>query len=153
MSSGFPDDRRFWSGMSQKLLWLAGDFKVDNRIVPWDELIISNTILTELGHQLRRCRSPLRTSAEIRQELLRLHERWKKHSQGKNESYLEWARKNPLVWVEEEEPDEDIFMPSITGKSSSSSKGKSTAPSKGKSTSSSNGKGTSSSKGKSTSSS
>lgn len=149
MSSSFPDDRRFWSGMSRELLWLAGDFKVDNRIVPWDELISSDTLLTELSHQLYKCNFPLRTSTEIWQELLRLHERWKKHSEGKSESYLQWARKHPLLWVEEEESNEDIFMPSKTGKSFSSSKGKSTAPSKGKSTSSSKGKSNSSSQGQS----
>lgn len=126
-------------------MWLVGDFKVDNRIVPWDELISSDTLLTELSHQLYKCNFPLRTSTEIWQELLRLYERWKKHSEGKSESYLQWARKHPLLWVEEEESDEDIFMPSKTGKSSSSSKGKSTAPSKGKSTSSSKGKSNSSS--------
>ena len=146
MSSRFPDDRSFQLFMSEKLLRLASDFKVDNRVVPWDELISSDTLLTELGHALRRCGWPLRTHAEIRQELLRIHERWKQQ-QHKSESYLRGARKFPYLWIEEEDDYDDIFMPSITGKSSSSTKGKSTSSSKGKSTSSSRKKSTSSSKG------
>jgi uncharacterized membrane protein YgcG len=139
--------------MSEELLLLAIDFRVDNRLVPWDELIGSDTLLTELGYALTRSGPwPLRTSAEIRQELLRMHERWKKKC-SKSASYPEWATRPPFFWVYESEDEDDIFMPSVLGKSSSSSKGKNTSSSKGKSSSSSKGKSSSSSKGKSSSSS
>ena len=45
----------------------------DNRIVPWDELLSSDTLLNELGHPLSRCGWPVRTYEEIRKELLRLY--------------------------------------------------------------------------------
>ena len=65
------------------------------------------------------------------------------------------AEKNPFLWTEESEDEDDIFMPplpgaaSSKGKSSASSKGKSTASSKSKSSASSKGKSSTSSKGKS----
>jgi hypothetical protein len=124
--------------MSEQLLWLAGDFKVDERLVPWEDLISSDTLLTELGHRLRRCGWPLRNFAEIRQELLRLHERWKKQ-QCKSASFLEWAAKYPHIWIDKSDDEDDIFMPSTKVKSTSSSKGKSTSSLNGKSTSSSKG--------------
>ena len=47
--SGYPADRSFHRNMSQRLVWLAGDFRVDNRQIPWEELISSDTLLTQLG--------------------------------------------------------------------------------------------------------
>jgi hypothetical protein len=125
--------------MSERLLWLAGDFKVDNRIVLWDELISTDTLLNELGHALTRCGWPRRTFEEIRQELLRLRGRWNKQ-QYKSESYLRYAAKNPFLWSADSDDEDDIFMPSSNDKTTASSKGKSTASLKGKSTASSKGK-------------
>jgi hypothetical protein len=103
--------------MSEELLLLAIDFRVDNRLVPWDELIGSDTLLTELGYALTRSGPwPLRTAAEIRQELLRLQERWKKTC-SKSASYPEWATRPPLFWVYKSEDEDDIFMPSVVGSS------------------------------------
>jgi hypothetical protein len=57
--------------MAEALLLAAAEFKVDGRFVPWDELIESDTLLTELGYFLRRRGPwPLRTCTEIRQELV-----------------------------------------------------------------------------------
>ena len=47
----YPFDRSFHPGMSRTLLRLATDFRMDNRIVPWDELTGSDTIMNELAHQ------------------------------------------------------------------------------------------------------
>jgi hypothetical protein len=135
--------------MSRTLLSLVTDFRMDNRIVPWDELTGSDTIMNELAHQLRRSGWPERTYEEVRKELLRLHERWKKVVVPKSETFRRIAANNPSLWTEESEDEDDLFMPSTKGKSTASSKGKSTAPSKGKSTASSKGKSTASSKGKS----
>ena len=124
----------FHSGMSHDLLRLASNFKIDNRIVLWDELISSDTLLNELGHQVTRLGWPSKTYEEIRKELLRLHERWKKR-QHKSPSYLKIAAENTYLWTAESEDEDDIFMPSTKTKTTSSSKGKdkTTSSSKGKS--------------------
>ena len=56
--SGYPFDRSFHTGMSECLLRLAADFRVDNILVPWEELISSDTLLNELAHALSRCGWP-----------------------------------------------------------------------------------------------
>ena len=119
---------------------------MDNRIVPWDELTGSDTIMNELAHELRRSGWPERTYEEVRKEL-RLHERWKKVVEPKSETFRRTAANNPCLWTEESEDEDDIFMPPLPG--STSSKGKSSASSKGKSSASSKGKSSASTKGKS----
>ena len=152
--SHYPFDRSFHPEMSSTLLSLATDFRMDNRIVPWDELTVSDTIMNELAHEFRRSRWPERTYEEVCKELLRLHERWKKVVELKSETFRRTATKNPFLWTEESEDNDDIFMPPLSGsttskgKSSASSKGKSSASSKGKSSASTEGKRTASSKGK-----
>ena len=136
--SHYPFDRSFHPGMSSTLLRLATDFRMDNRIVPWDELTGSDTIMNELAHQLRRSGWPERTYEEVRQELLRLHERWKKVVEPKSETFRRTAEIHPFLWTEESEDEDDIFMPPLPG--SASSKGKSYASSKGKSSASMKGK-------------
>ena len=145
--SHYPFDRSFHPGMSSTLLRLATDFRMDNRIVPWDELTGSDTIMNELAHQLRMSGWPERTYEEVRKELLRLHDRWKKVVVPKSETFRRIAANNPCLWTEESEDEDDIFMPPLPG--SASSKSKSFASSKGKSTTSSKGKSSASSKGKS----
>ena len=144
--SHYPFDRSFHPGMTRILLRLATDFRMDNRIVPWDELTGSDTIMNELAHQLRRSGWPERTYEEVRKELLRLHDRWKKVVVPKSETFRRIAANNPCLWTEESEDEDDIFMPPLPG--SASSKGKSSS-SKGKVSASSKGKSSSSSKGKS----
>ena len=145
--SHYPFDRSFHPGMSRTLLRLATDFRMDNRIVPWDELTGSDTIMNELAHQLHRSGWPERTYEEVRKELLRLHDRWKKVVVPKSETFRRIAANNPCLWTEESEDEDDIFMPPLPG--SASSKGKSSSSSKGKVSASSKGKSSSSSKGKS----
>ena len=99
--SHYPFDRSFHPGMSSTLLRLAIDFRMDNRIVPWDELTGSDTIMNELAHELRRSGWPERTYEEVRQELLRLHERWKKVVEPKSETFRRTAEKHPFLWTEE----------------------------------------------------
>ena len=145
--SHYPFDRSFHPGMRRTLLSLATDFRMDNRVVPWDELTGSDTIMNELAHQLRRSGWPERTYEEVHKELLRIHERWKKVVVPKSESFRRLSGNNPLLWIGESEDEDDIFMPPLPG--SASSKGKSSSSSKGKVSSSSKGKSSSSSKGKS----
>ena len=121
-------------------MWCAADLRVDNKIVPWEELLSSDTLLNEVRHTLRRHGWPSRTPEEIRQELLSLHGRWKRQS-FKSEASRRFATNHPYLWVDESEDDDDNFMPSAA-----SSKGKSAASSKGKSAASSNGKSAASSK-------
>ena len=83
----------------------------------------------------------------VKNELLRLHERWKKLVVPKSETFRRIAANNPCLWTEESEDEDDIFMPPLPG--SASSKGKSSSSSKGKVSASSKGKSSSSSKGKS----
>ena len=101
--------------MSSTLLSLVTDFRMDNRIVPWDELISSDTIMNELAHQLRRSGWPERTYEEVRKELFRLHERWEKVVVPKSESFRRIAANNPCLWTEESEDEDDIFMPAASG--------------------------------------
>ena len=136
--SHYPFDRSFHPEMSRTLLRLATDFRIDNRIVPWDELTGSDTIMNELAHELRWSGWPGRTYEEVRKELLRLHERWKKVVVPKSETFRRIAANNPCFWTELSEDEDDIFMPPLPG--SASSKGKVSASSKGKSSSSSKGK-------------
>ena len=133
--SGFPLDRSFTPRMSERLLQFAAEFKVDNKLVPWDELISYPPHLLELAAALSRQGWPSRTWEEVREELLRLHARWKKKVPTfKTEKAMRWVESNPYSWVEESEDEDDIFMPL-------SSKGKGAAPSKGKGAASSKGKG------------
>ena len=119
--------------MFKCLLSLDTNFTIDNRIVPWDELLSSDTLLNELAHALSRCGWPSRTFEEIRKELLRLHGRYLKCGR-----YLKLGAKHTYLWSADSEDEDDIFM--LLVKSSASSKGKSSASSKGKSSSSSKGK-------------
>ena len=132
--SHYPFDRSFHPGMSRCLLRLATDFRMDNRIVPWDELTGSDTIMNELAHDLRRSGWPERTYEEVRKELLRLHERWKKVVEPKSETFRRTATKNPYLWTANSEDEDDIFMPSTKAKSTAPSKGKSVASTEGKRT-------------------
>ena len=136
--SHYPFDRSFHPKMGSTLLSLATDFRMDNRIVPWDELTGSDTIMNELAHKLRMSGWPERTYEEVRIELLRLHARWKKVVEPESETFRRTAEKHPFLWTEESEDEDDIFMPPLPG--SASSKGKSSSSSKGKSSSSSKGK-------------
>ena len=90
------------------------------------------------------------TWEEVREELLRLHARWKKKVPTfKTEKTMRWAESNPVDWVEESEDEDDIVMPpSSKGKGAASSKRKGAASSKGKGAASSKGKGAASPKGK-----
>ena len=126
-SSCFHRNRGFHPSMSKLLLSLAANFEIDNRIVPWDELISSDTVLNELGHALARSGWPRRTFEEIRKELLRLNGRWEKVGR-----HLSWGAKDTFMWTDDSEDEDDIFMPSTRGKSTASSKGKRSASSKGK---------------------
>ena len=128
----YPFDRSFHSGMSDRLLRLAANFKMDDRAVPWEELISSDTIMNELAHSLARSGWPPRTFEEIRKELLRLHGRWQKVKLHKSESYIRLARKNSALWLADSEDEDDLFMPSTKVKTTASSKAKSSTSTKGK---------------------
>ena len=94
--SHYPFDHSFHPGMSRCLLRLATAFRMDNRVVPWDELTGSDTIMNELAHELRRSGWPERTYEEVHTELLRLHERWKKVVEPKSETFRRTATKHPF---------------------------------------------------------
>jgi len=131
--SGYPGDPScFDPCMSKALLSLAANFRIDNRRVPWDELLGSDIFMNELAHQLSRSGWPARTFEEIRKELLRLHGRWEKVQQ-KSEGYQRAAVRNIWLWSQDSEDEDDLFMPSTKAKRPASSKSKTTASSKGKS--------------------
>ena len=69
--SGYPHDRSFLDFQSESLVKCAAEFRVDNKLVEWEELISSDTLLTEIDAILWKkscwlCRTP----QEIRAELL-----------------------------------------------------------------------------------
>ena len=129
---------------------------VDNKEVPWEELISSDSLLAEDGASFRRRGWPSRSPQEIRQELLRIRARYDKRvvlGKFMNEGERLYFSKHPSLWLNESEDEDDIFMPSgalsSTGKSDASAKGKSVAPSsRSKTASSSRSKSAASSKSK-----
>ena len=158
--------------MSALLLRLTAEFKVDNKEVPFEDIVTYPPHLRELSAKLSRLGWLVMTWSEIQKELVRLHARWqKKKLTYTRETDLEDAMRYPVLWVEESEDEDDIFMPSeaskkaaaaaaaasskVKGAASSmhkgeaSSKGKGAASSKDKGATSSKGKSVASSKGKS----
>ena len=156
-TSGWPSDRSWVLGMSERLLLCAAELRVDSKEVSCEELISSDSLLTEVGAALRRHGWPKRYPQEIRQELLRLQARYEKRVvNGKfmNESARMWFSRNPHTWIDESEDEDDIFMPrgalSSKGKSdASSSRSKTASSSRSKSVASPRSKTPSSSRSKS----
>ena len=122
------DNRSFPPGMSVALLECATNFRRDNDIVPFEELLSSDTLLTEVGRGVCRKGWSWRTPDELWQELIRMHARWKKQK-FRNEDERASAARCPFTWIEESEDEDDLFMPSSKPKSVASSKGKSAASS------------------------
>ena len=146
--------------MSALLLKFTAEFKVDNKEIPFEDIVSHPSHLRELSAKLARHGWPWRNYKEIEKELVRLHARWqKKKLTYPTEAYMLDALRTPMLWVEESEDEDDIFMPTEAskraaaaaskGKGAASSKRKAEASSKGKGAASSKGKGAASSKGKS----
>ena len=136
--SSCPRDGSWDPNFSERLVKGAAEFRVDNILVPWEELVSSDSLLVELGESLRKkgCWPcwPHSTPQEIRQELLRMHERWKKvEPRLRSESDINWFADRPTLWAEDTEDDDDVFMASRTAKRAAASKGKRAATSKSKS--------------------
>ena len=160
--SSFASDGSFPAGMSALLLKSTAEFKVDNKEIPFEDIVSHPPHLRELSAKLARHGWPWRNYKEIEKELVRLHARWqKKKLTYPTEAYMLDAFHHPMLWVEESEDEDDIFMPTEAskraaaaaaaskGKGAASSKRKAEASSKGKGAASSKGKGAASSKGKS----
>ena len=145
--SSFPSDGSFPGGMSALLLRFTAEFKVDNKEIPFEDIVSHPPHLRELSAKLVRHGWPRRDSKEIEKELVRLHARWqKKKLTYRREADMLDALRKPILWVEESEDEDDIFMPSEESKkaaeaaAASSSKGKGAASSKGKGVASSKGR-------------
>ena len=155
--AGFSDNRSFPHAMSIQLLRCATAVRRDNNIVPFEELLSSDTLLTEVGKAVCQKGWPWRFPDELRQELLRMHARWKKQKFMSEDTRM-LVGKAPSSWIDESEDEDDLFMPSSKPRSVASSKGKSAASteddddfmpsSKAKRAASSKGKKVASSKGK-----
>ena len=63
--SKFSFDRSWLPEISERLLWCAAELRVDNKIVPWEELLSSDTLLNEVRHALKRHGWPSRTPEEM----------------------------------------------------------------------------------------
>ena len=144
--------------MSIELLRCATAVRKDNNIVPFEKLLSSDTLLAEVGKAVCQKGWPWRFPDELRQELLRMHARWKKQK-FLSEDIRELVANAPSSWIDESEDEDDLFMPSSKPRSVASSKGKSAAStedddddfmpsSKAKRAASSKGKKVASSKGK-----
>ena len=59
-------DRSWVRDMSERLLLCAVELRIDGKEVPWEELISSDSLLTEVGAALRRHSWPHRYPQEIR---------------------------------------------------------------------------------------
>ena len=156
--SSFPSDRSFQLGMSALLLKFTAEFKVDNKEIPFEDIVSHPPHLRELSAKLARHGWPWRNYKEIEKELVRLHAKWqKKKLTYPTESYMLDALRTPMLWVEKSEDEDDIFMPTEASKraaaaaaaskckGAASSKRKAEASSKGKSVASSKDKGVASS--------
>ena len=151
--SSFPSDGSFPGGMSALLLQFTVDFKVDNKKIPFEDIVSHPPYLRELSAKLVRHGWPRRDSKEIEKELVRLYARWQKKKLAyRSEADMLDAFRKPILWVEESEDEDDIFMPTEASKkaaAAAASKGKGAASSKGKGAASSNDKGVASAKCKS----
>jgi len=138
--------------MSALLLQFTVDFKVDNKKIPFEDIVSHPPYLRELSAKLVRHGWPRRDSKEIEKELVRLYARWqRKKLTYRSEADMLSAFRKPILWVEESEDEDDIFMPTEASKkaaAAAASKGKGAASSKGKGAASSKDKGVASSKGK-----
>ena len=160
--SSFPSDGSFPGGMSALLLQFTVDFKVDNKKIPFEDIVSHPPYLRELSAKLVRHGWPRRDSKEIEKELVRLYARWQKKKLAyRSGADMLDALRTPMLWVEESEDEDDIFMPTEASKraaaaaaaskdkGAASSKRKAEASSKGKSVASSKDKGVASSERKS----
>ena len=144
--SSFPSDGSFPGGMSALLLRFTAEFKVDDKEIPFEDIVSHPPHLRELSAKLVRHGWPCRNWKEIEKELLRLHARWqKKKLTYRSEADMLDALRKPILWVEESEDEDDIFMPTEASKKAAAA----AAAKKGKSAASSKDKGVASSKGKS----
>ena len=140
-------DRSWVRDMSERLLLCAVELRVDGKEVPWEELISSDSLLTEVGAALERHRWPSRSPQEIRQELLRMQGKWEK-LKFRNESSRAIFANEPYLWIGESEDDDDVFEPTERSKRAAAAKAKKDAAAKAKSGASTKGKSGESSKGK-----
>ena len=144
--SSFTSDGSFPGGMSALLLRFTAEFKVDNKEIPFEDIVSHPPHLRELSAKLVRHGWPCRNWKEIEKELLRLHAWWqKKKVTYRSEADMLDALCKPISWVEESEDEDDIFMPTEASKKAAAA----AAASKGKGAASSKDKGEASSKGKS----
>ena len=144
--SSFPSDGSFPVGMSALLLRFTVDFKVDNKKIPFEDIVSHPPYLRELSAKLVRHGWPRRDSKEIEKELVRLYARWqKKKLTYRSEADMLDTFRKPILWVEESEDEDDIFMPTEASKKAAAA----ATASKGKGAASSKDKGVASSKGKS----
>ena len=144
--SRYNSDGSFPAGMSALLLKFTAEFKVDNKEIPFEDIVSHPPYLRELSAKLVRHGWPCRNWKEIEKELLRLHSRWqKKKVTYRSEADMLDALRKPILWVEESEDEDDIFMPTEASKKAAAA----AAASKGKGAASSKDKGEASSKGKS----
>ena len=144
--SRFPSDGSFPGGMSALLLRFTAEFKVDNKDIPFEDIVSHPPHLRELSAKLARHGWPWRSWKEIEKELLRLHARWqKKKVTYRSEADMLDALRTPILWVEESEDEDDIFMLTEASKKAAAAAAKA---SKGKGAASSKDKGEASSKGK-----
>ena len=150
----FPSDGSFPRGMSALLLQFTVDFKVHNKKIPFQDIVSHPPYLRELPAKLVRHGWPRRDSKEIEKELVSLYARWQKKKLAyRSEADMLSAFRAPILWVEESEDEDDIFMPTKASKkaaaAAAASKGKGAASSKGKGAASSKDKSAGSSKSKS----
>ena len=143
--SRFPSNGSFPGGMSALLLRFTAEFKVDNKEIPFEDIVSHSPHLRELSAKLVRHGWPCRNWKEIEKELLRLHARWqKKKVTYRSEADMLDALRKPILWVKESDED-DIFIPTEASKKAAAA----AAASKGKGAASSKDKGEASSKRKS----
>ena len=86
--------------MSIQLLRCATAVRRDNNIVPFEELLSSDTLLTQVGKAVCQKGWPWRFPDELRQELLRMHARWKKQK-FMSEDTRELVANAPSSWIDE----------------------------------------------------
>lgn len=94
----------------------------ESNVETFEEFISSDALLRKVGREFETWsfgiglgKMPARSPREIRCELIRLNEKWKKLT-WKDEEEKQGLLKYPVRWAAESEDDDDIFEPSSKAK-------------------------------------
>jgi hypothetical protein len=107
-----PPDRRFTTLMFIQLFLAACQFRRNNELVLFQELVNTPSLLLEVATNFNQKKTtcPSRTWKEVHAELIKINSHWKDLIEIGED--MSWWIKHPALWINNSHKDEDIFMPS-----------------------------------------